>query len=190
MENTFVIVGVVIGCAICVGLAILSLRVLDWVLSPPKLTPEQREELERRYQQRLLQPQWSELYEHFGFDVRPVLEALYADHELLHRTSFYFVPREPEYPEEDHFIARFEPADAQTMKDTWFPIGENRFPFASDDFGNYLCVELAPDARDGPVLYADHDGCDGANGSDVSRVAASFTEFLSWETRTDDAKSS
>ena len=84
----------------------------------------------------MIEPQWSELQAYFGFDVRPVLEPLYADHELLHRTSFYFVPSEPEYPEEDHFIARFEPADAQTMDDVWFTIGDHHFPFARDDLGN------------------------------------------------------
>jgi hypothetical protein len=186
MENAIVIISVIVGSAICVGLAILSLRVLEWALSQPELTPEQREELERRYQQRLLQPQWSELQAYFGFDVRPAIEPLYADHELLHRTLFYFVPSEPEYPDEDHFIARFEPADAQTMKDVWFTIGANRFPFASDDFGNYYCVEVSPDGRDWPVFYADHDGQDGG---DVSSVTASFAEFLRWETRTDDGPS-
>jgi hypothetical protein len=183
MENAIVILSVIVGSAICIGLAILVLRAVYWILGRrlgPKLTPEQRREQERRYQQRLLEPQWDELEAHFGFDVRPALESLYTDHELLHRERFYFVPSEPAYPDEDHFIARFEPADAQTMKDVWFEIGENRFPFASDDFGNYFCVEISPGAQDFPVLYADHDDVEG---SDASTVASSLVEFLQWETR-------
>ncbi|HUS39387.1 MAG TPA: SMI1/KNR4 family protein, partial [Pirellulales bacterium] len=151
------------------------LRLVDRFTLGPSLTPEQHAENDRRFQQRLFQPQWPELERHFGSPMPASLRDLYSNRDLLARSSFYVVPPGSTSEDKHHFIARFEPADMQALNDVWFPIGDNRFPFASDDCGNYFYVELNPGSKDMPVFFVDHDG------GDVSRVAESFADFLKWK---------
>lgn len=179
MEATVSVVAIAAGMVMVVGLAVLILRFVDRFTLGPPMTPEQQAEHERQLMQRLHRPRWDELEDHFGFAMPRSLRALYSNPDRLEHVPCYVVPPESTDPDEQHFIAQFEPADVQTVREVWFPIGENRFPFASDDFGNYFYVELVPDAEDAPVFFVDHDG------GDVSLVAKSLTEFLKWESHTE-----
>jgi hypothetical protein len=173
--TAFSVLLVGVGIVAVIGLAVLVLRLVDRFTLGPSMTPEERADNERLFQERLHRPKWGELEDHFGFAMPEALRELYTDLSRLNRNSFYVVPPHSTDKEDQHFIARFEPADMQTLADVWFLIGDNRFPLASDDFGNYFYVELAPESHDAPVFFVDHDG------GDVSLVADSVKELLNWE---------
>ncbi len=176
METALSVLAIGVGIVVVVGLAILILRLVDRFTLGPSMTPEAHAEYERQFLERLLHPRWTELEDHFGFAMPHSLHELYSDANQVGRNSFYVVPPDSTNEDDHHFIARFEPADMRTLKDLWFPIGDSRFPFASDSLGNYFYVELAPDSQDVPVFFIDHDG------SNVSKVADSLSAFLKWKT--------
>jgi len=166
------------GVAVIVAIAVAILRLVDRITIGRPKTPEERAAEERQFRKRLLDPQWQELEKRFASPIPLVLRDFYANHSRLLQTAFYVVPPNGLKESEDHFIQRFEPADLQTVTEVWFPIGNNRFPFASDDFGNYYFAEGVNDRTSSlPVFFIDHDG------GDISRIANSFEEFVSWPTR-------
>jgi ferredoxin len=116
METAFSVLAIGVGIATVVGFAIFILRLVDRITLGPSMTPKELAEYERQFQKRLLQPQWSELEDHFGFKMPRSLRELYSDHNRLVRNSFYVVPPHSTDPDNHRFIARFEPADRQTLR--------------------------------------------------------------------------
>ena len=177
METALSIIAIVTGICFAVWIAVLILRFVDRLTVGKPPTQEEHERQRREFEARLARPQWSQLISHFGCDIPPAIERLYADTERLHRDSFYVVPPDAVDESEHHFIARFEPADLATIRQACLPRSRESFPFASDDFGNYYFVDLTVQGL--CVHYVDHDG------GDVSTVAGQLDTFLNWQTYSD-----
>src|SRR5262245_1247965 len=126
---------VLLALVLAVSVAVGMLWLMNRLLVGRPMTTEQLAEQERQIRERLLQPKWDELCAHFGQSMPQSLRDLYSNRGLVIRTNFFVQPPGSHDESADHFIARFEPADSQAVVDTWFPIGEARFPFATDDFG-------------------------------------------------------
>ncbi len=174
METVFSIIAAITGICFVVWLAVTILRFVDRLTVGKPLTPEERERQQREFEARLTRPQWNQLTSHFGRDIPQSLRKLYADIDCLRRESFYVIPPDADDESEHRFVARFEPADLTAVSLACLPSGRTRFPFASDDFGNYYFVDLADQGL--CVNYIDHDG------GDVSRVADQLDTFLNWKT--------
>lgn len=180
MEAAHPVVIVAVGTFVVITFSAVILWLIGRFTSGQPVAPQRDAALESKFRERLLQPQWNELERRFGFAMPQSLHALYSDHSTLLRRSFYIVPPESTTESDHHFVERFEPADVQTLE-TWFPVGENRFPFASDDFGNYYYVQLDPASEDTPIFFVDHDS------GDILPVADSLDELLRWRTYGTDA---
>ena len=161
------------------GLAVLVLRVFDQLTNRGPKAAGQHDWRDREFQLRLLNPKWRELESHFGYALPNSFRELYSNSDRVLQSCFYVVPPNAVSEDEHYFIARFQPADMQTLKDVWFPVGDSRFPFATDDFGNYFCIELSPEMHDAPVVFMDHDS------GDISLVATSLEDFRTWQTYSD-----
>ncbi len=179
MENIFAFISVVVGVAVIIGFAVLFLRLVDRLTLGPEPTPEQREEAMRRYEERLSNPQWDKLEQHYGFPMPIALRELYEDPKLVTRSSYYVVPRDAFEEGDEHFVSSFHPADVETINSIWFECGTRRFPFACDGFDNHYYVRFRTHCHDPPVYFIDHDG------GDCIRIADSLNTFLSWKTYVD-----
>ena len=130
------------------------------------------EESIRRYKERLLNPRWDELQEHFGLAMPEPLKDLYKQTTLLTMQNLVF--RETNGKEWQ--VAAFYPADTQTLDGIWSDLKNSKiFPFAFDSFGDCYYVELTgQDSSKCPVMYYHHDG------NDTERVSNSLEEFIAW----------
>ena len=105
--------------------------------------------------ERLQRPQFDDIEAHFRSKVPVDLIWLYRESNLVEKRNVHLHSElEPEHEYEiDHFL----PADVKNVLEVWFPIGQGRFPFAIDKFGNYFFIEMKPEMKT-TVFYADHDG--------------------------------
>ncbi|SRR5579871_1306281 len=135
---------------------------------PPK------EESIRRYRERLLNPRWDELQEHFGLAIPEPLKNLYKQTALLTTQNVVF----RQNGGKEWHVAEFYPADTQTLEDIRFDFENSKiFPFAYDSFGDCYYVELTKEESSRcPVLYYHHD----SDRSDVELVSNSLEEFIGW----------
>jgi hypothetical protein len=176
MEVAFPALAILCGIVFIIAIAVVILRLIDRFTIGRPATPAERAAAEKHFCERLLAPRWHEVQQRFRIPIPTVLREFYADHDRLLQTRFYVIPPQDK-DNRDFFVQRFEPADLQMLNEVWLPMEGRRFPFASDDFGNYFFVELADDASGQlPVFFIDHDG------GDVSKVADSFAEFTRWKT--------
>ena len=175
METFLTILAVFLAFALSTAIAIGVVR----LLGGPLPSREQAAEHAREFSKRLLSPQIAELERHYGHKLPVALCALYENTALLQRTDFYVVPPDSHDETDHHYIQRFEPADLQTLNESWFPAVSKRFPFAIDDFGNSYFVVPGDRPTDCPVYYWNHDG------GDEYQIADSLATFLSWNTCTE-----
>jgi hypothetical protein len=111
----------------------------------------------RRYRERLASPRWLDLEQHFGQSIPTPIKHLYTRTELLQRKDVLFrTPDGRAWP-----IARFLPADLQTLDEVWPDLKGPKFPFAEDFVGDCYYVPLNGDpTHKCAVMYYHHDGGD------------------------------
>ena len=166
--------------AIVVALGVLGFFVVilavfiagNWLLARFRKPKPPSEQSILRYRERLLNPRWDELEEHFGQTIPEPLKNLYEQTTLLTRQDVVF----RESASKEWHVAEFYPADKETLDGIWPDLQKSKiFPFAFDSFGDCYYVELAgKESNRCPVMYYHHDG------SDVERVSKSLEEFLGW----------
>lgn len=157
------------------ALAFAVLRVVDRLRARTRKdsrTPEEMAAEEFAYRSRLLNPRWEEVVRVTGGHPSASLLTLYADRELLQRTNFSVSPQASAEDGAEEFIARFQPADGETLTDEWYPhLPAGSFPFAQDVTGDLIFVQLAASGADSPVMHWHHDG------GDIEQVASSLEAF-------------
>ena len=165
--------------AIRVGLGLLAffialLTVLiggNWLLARFRKPRPPSEESIRRYRERLLNPRWEELQEHFGVAIPQAIKDLYKRTTLLTAQNVIF----RETGGREWQVAGFYPADTETLDAIWLdPKKSKILPFAFDSFGDCYYIELGKQSDRCPVMYYHHDG------NDVEFVSSSLDEFLRW----------
>ena len=124
------------------------------------------------YRERLRNPRWKELEEHFGTAIPEAIKNLYQQTGLLIERDVIF----REKNDREWHIAEFFPADLESLEETWPDVRKSRnLPFARDFFDDCYYVDLqAGNSSRCPVMICHHDG------SDVELVAGSLAEFLGW----------
>jgi len=124
------------------------------------------------YNQRLRNPKWAELEEHFGRAIPEAIKNLYSESELLNRRDILFRGENGT----EWRVAEFLPADVKTLDHLWPDVKESKnFVFARDSFGDCYYVPLPESPSDGcVVMYYHHDG------NDVELVSRSLETFLGW----------
>jgi hypothetical protein len=126
----------------------------------------------KTYRERLRNPRWKELEEHFGTAIPEAIKNLYQQTGLLIERDVIF----REKNDREWHIAEFLPADLESLEETWPDVRKSRnLPFARDFFDDCYYVDLqAGNSSRCPVMICHHDG------SDVELVAGSLAEFLGW----------
>lgn len=144
----------------------------NWLLGRFRKPKPPSEESIQRYRERLLNPHWDELQEHFGQTLPGALMNLYGQTALITRRDVVF----REGLGKEWHVAEFYPADKETIDQLWPDLKKSKiFPFAFDSFGDCYYVDLASNESNRcPVMYYHHDG------SDVELVSESLEEFLGW----------
>jgi len=169
MHMLFVIaLGVLAFFAVILTVLIGGNRLL-WLLRRHK---PRSEDYVRETRERLLNPRWGELENHYGQPLPMPVKNLYKQTALLTQQDIVFRDGNGK----EWHVAEFLPADVEALKGTWPDLQKSKhFPFASDAFGDcfYVLLEGA-DSDKCPVMYYHHDG------SDVELVSTSLNEFLSW----------
>ena len=142
----------------------------NWVLWHLKKPKPPSEEAVRRYAERLLNPQWKELENHFGQAVPDAIKNLYARTELIKRHDFQVISENGKSYE----VAEFLPADLETLNRVWSDLKDSKyFPFATDSMGDCYYIPLNGDkSGDCPVMCYHHDG------SDHESVNRSLKDFV------------
>ena len=145
-------------------------RIRQWRRAVP---PEETIRRAAEFGARLASPKWQDLERHFGAPVPRDLRHLYES--PLIRSEHLAVPNPtPSDPEREDYIARFLPADLQSVEEASWVTQTSEFPFAEDGLGNYYTVGFQADVTaPSPVLLHWHDG------GDVELVATSLRDFLS-----------
>jgi hypothetical protein len=132
--------------------------------------PSSKESLQR-YRERLRNPRWDELQEHFGQILPEPLKSLYRETALITKRDVVF----RESSGKEWHVAAFYPADRETDPIWPYMKKSKIFPFAFDSFGD--CYYVDPASKESnrcPVMYYHHDG------NDVELVSESLEEFLGW----------
>lgn len=156
-----------------VVLPVVLLLIRDRIFFP-RPTREQIEEHGRRFRERLRNPDFLSLEEHFGCRAPEALRRLHQDKDEVLRGDFLVVPPGAKEESEFHYVCYFCPVDADSIKDV-LPGLEKYFAFADDGGGNGYLID--PTLDDPPVLYHDHES------GEIEKVCDSLSEFLSWERR-------
>ena len=145
-------------------------RVRRWLTSVP---PEEMKRRAAEFSGRLSSPRWGDLERHFDAPAPKDLRALYAS-ALIHSESLTVANPTADDPERDDQIARFLPADLQSVEEASWVVKTRAFPFAEDGMGNYYTVPFHAEATaPSPVSLHWHDG------GDVELIANSLADFLS-----------
>ena len=145
-------------------------RVRRWLTSVP---PEELRRRAAEFTARLASPKWQELERHFVAPVPQDLRELY-DSALIRRESLAFSNPTGDDPQREDHIARFLPADLQSVEEASWVVKSREFSFAEDGLGNYYTVAFHADAAaPSPVRLHWHDG------GDVEVIANSLGDFLS-----------
>ena len=127
------------------------------------------DEYSKRYKERLLNPEFAALEAHFGCTMPNELKELYASKEEIQRGNFDVVTKGRDGSKETWTVAFYEPADLESLRDTW-PDCKELFAFANDGCGNdYLIDPRKPRSE---VLFHDHET------GEFSKVTSSLAEFI------------
>jgi hypothetical protein len=127
------------------------------------------DEYSKRYNQRLLNPDFAALEFHFGCPILIKLKDLYANKEEIQRRDFEVLTKKSDGSEATWSVALYEPADLESLRDAW-PDCKELFAFANDGCGNdYLIDPRKPLAE---VLFYDHEGGEFVN------VGLTLAEFI------------
>jgi hypothetical protein len=130
------------------------------------------DEHSRRHRERLLAPDFAALEAHFGTALPDALKRLYADKEEIlrgERGDFEVMVTGLNGATKSWYIAFYEPADAQSLAESWEGC-EPYFFFANDGCGNDYMIK--PGLPDPEVLFHDHET------GEIVQVAPSLTSFL------------
>ncbi len=124
-----------------------------------------------RLDQRLLNPDFAALEQHYDHALPAALVAIYKDDQEVIRGDFYVAPSAD--PSEEHrwYVAFYMPADLSSVKDAW-PGTERFFAFADDGCGNGYLID--PTLDDPEVLFHDHET------GELTPVASRLSEFMKW----------
>jgi len=151
METIFTILGSIV-VLLLVAAAVIMIR--GRVSSSNGAGDRQND---RQLHERLEHPNFAELESQFASTIPDELRWLYRETDLLTKRNVRInseLEAGHEY-EIDHFL----PADMKAIEEVWFDIGEKRFPFAIDGFGNYFFIEVGGgQEKPTTVFYIDHDG--------------------------------
>ena len=127
------------------------------------------EESVRRYRQRLRNPQWKELEQHFNQAIPKAIKGLYERTEIIARKDIEVSNGEGA----TYHIAEFLPADLETLDTVWDDVKKSQnFPFGTDSVGDCYFVPLNDKSEECPVMCYHHDG------SDFELVSSSLENFL------------
>ena len=164
-------VGCVLTIMLLVGLAVMILKIVDRLTLGRKQSPEKRAESIQIFNQRLLNPDFESLRQHFDHPIPQSLISLYENHDLIVQGGFSVIPRSGADDDEMWYIASFEPMDAESQEYTFFD-SLKYLAFAGDGCGNAYVVDPRDD--DPAVLFHDHED------DDFSQVCDRLSLFLTW----------
>jgi len=151
-----------------VALPLLVLLLRNWTVRAMK---KDIAEASRKFNERLFHPDFAALEAHFKHSIPAGLRALYYNRQELERGDFLVAPS-PDAPEDQRwFVAFYEPADEESLRDAWPGIGE-LFAFANDGCGNEYVVD--PRLEDPPVRFYDHET------GEFLPVCERVSEFMNW----------
>jgi hypothetical protein len=151
---------------VALPLAILFLR--DRLSRPSR---KKLDEYARRFNQRLANPDFAALEQHFGRPLPAALRTLYLDPQERMRDNFEVAPSVDAPRAIRWQVAYCQPADAESLRDMW-PGTEELFAFADDGCGNAYLVD--PRLPDPPVLFHDHES------GEMEPVCDRLSEFMHW----------
>lgn len=156
----------IIGIFVGVPVALLLAR--DRLTRQSK---RKQEEYSQQFTERLRHPDFLAVEKHFGRRLPSCVQALYANSNELLRGDFEVASAVDTAPEARWYIAFYQPADEQSVRDSW-PGLEKYFAFADDGCGNGYLID--PKEDDPAVLFHDH-----ATG-ELALVCDHFTDFMKW----------
>ena len=130
---------------------------------------KEREEYSKRFEERLLKPDFAALETHFGCAMPNELKELYANNEEIQRGDFEVVTKNSTGVEDTWTVAFYEPADLESLRDAW-PDCKELFAFANDGCGNDYLIDPRKPATE--VLFHDHET------GEFSKVTSSLAEFM------------
>lgn len=165
MDNVKVVLTLL---GILVGLPIAILLIRDRLTRPSR---KRMEEASRQFLERLKNPDLAAMEKHFGTSLPQCLKDLYADRAELLRADFLVAPTHDTPADERHYIAYYQPADAQAVKDAWNGL-ERYFTFADEGCGNGYLID--PKEADPAVHFHDHET------GELTRICSRLSEFLRW----------
>jgi hypothetical protein len=166
MENLKTILFLVV---ILLGLPLLIVWLNDKIFhrSPSKA---KREEYSRRFEQRLLNPDFPAVEACVGCKLPDEVKKLYANKDEICQENFEVVLRQKEDSGGIWTVAFYLPADMEEMGDL-SQDGNKLFPFANDGCGNEYLID--PRASGSEVVFHDHET------GEFTRLGVNLTEFLS-----------
>jgi hypothetical protein len=129
------------------------------------------DEYSRRFKERLRQPNLDAVAKHFGCQLPRALVGLYQNQTELVRGDFQVAPSVDASKDERWYIGFYEPADAESLEDSW-PGSEKYFLFANDGCGNDYLID--PALEDPPVKFHDHET------GEISHVCDTLSQFMTW----------
>jgi len=128
----------------------------------------------KRFEERLLKPDFYSLEKHFGHALPKQLKALYENRIEILKRDFEVVGNVMGDEKNVWYISYYQPADLENVRDA-SPIAKEAFEFANDGCGN--CYTIDPRLDNPPVMFFDHE--DGK----WSKVANNFSEFMAMTRR-------
>jgi hypothetical protein len=165
---TDVLVPVVyILATVVLAFAFLLLRDLIFNRPPSK---EKIAAFARRFEERLLKPDFDGLENYFGHALPKYLRTLYQNRDEILKRDFEVLGNDTGEEKNVWFISYYQPADLENVRDAW-PNAKEVFEFANDGSGNGYTVD--PRLDDPPVMFFDNE-----SGGRERRVANSFSEFM------------
>jgi hypothetical protein len=132
-------------------------------------TKAEIEEQARRFEERLLTPDFAAVEAHFKTALPEQLKRLFSNKEEILRGDFEVEVAATKNECGPWFIAFYEPADAESVREGW-PGCEPYFTFANDGCGNDYLIK--PGGADPEVLFHDHET------GEMVQVAPSLSVFL------------
>jgi hypothetical protein len=132
-----------------------------------KSPEEQSAEASRLERARLLRPQWPDLQDHFHTPIPKIVQDIYADQTLITMDDLQVRGAEGK----EWKIAKFLPADLETLSDTWPELrAAPVLPIASDSQGDVFYIAL--DGKSYEVRLFHHAG------DEHELIASSVVDFV------------
>jgi len=156
-----------------VGLAFAFLFLRDVIFNRPP-NKKKMAAFAKRFEDRLLKPDFDGLEKHFGHILPKQLKALYENRSEVLKKDFEVVGNVTGKEKNVWYISYYQPADLENIRDT-SPIAKEIFEFANDGCGNGYTIDSRLD--DPPVMFFDlEDG-------EWSKVTNNFSEFMAMTRR-------